>query len=96
MKASDWCEITAIPHQIGTSNAVLSILRIVFVEIIKKEFAKFQNSGNLQSTKAFRNTMKAITLNPTEKESPRLERLTLIAAGMTLLTAVYLLVTNLV
>lgn len=40
--------------------------------------------------------MKAITLNPTEKESPRLKRLTLIAAGMTLLTAIYLLVTNLV
>lgn len=40
--------------------------------------------------------MKAISLNPTEKESPRLERLTLLAAGMTLLTAIYLLVTNLV
>jgi len=67
-----------------------------FCRNYQKEFAKFQNSGNLQSTQAFRITMKAITLNPTEKESPRLERLTLIAAGMTLLTAIYLLVTNLV
>jgi hypothetical protein len=40
--------------------------------------------------------MKAITLNPSEKESPRLEKLTLFAAGTTVLTAIYLLVTNLV
>ena len=76
--------------------AQLLSLRIIFVEIIKKEFAEFQNYGNLQSTQEFRISMKAITLNPTEKESPRLERLTLIAACMTLLTAIYLLVTNLV
>lgn len=40
--------------------------------------------------------MKAITLTPSENESPRLERLTLIAAGITLISGIYLLVTNLV
>lgn len=76
--------------------AGLLMLRISFVKFIKNKVANFQNSGNLYLLNTINPQMKAITLNPSEKESPRLERITLFAAGMTVITTIYLLVTNLV